>query len=165
MWPLSEGFMISRSGRCVLVAVLLVVVSVPARAQSSIGFTGGAAIDPEQVYGGVYWQSPDLGGRFKIRPGIDGGAGEGLWLASINIDLIVTFPLGQSGWSLVQGGGPTIVVATLRDVPDSPRELAAGASYVLGFAHRSGFYTEFRIGGGGYVPNLKMGAGWVVALK
>jgi len=157
--------MVSRSGRCALVAFVLLCVPAGAPAQSSIGFTGGASIDPEQVYGGVYWQSPDLGGRFKIRPGIDGGAGEGLWLASINIDLLVAFPLGQSGWSLVQGGGPTIVIATLRDIADSPRELAAGASYVLGFANRNGFYTEFRVGGGGYVPNLKMGAGWTIGFK
>ncbi len=160
--------MVSRSGRCplvVLVAFVLLSVSAPARAQSSIGFVGGASIDPEQVYGGVYWQSPDLGGRFKIRPGIDGGGGEGLWLAAINIDLVVSFPLGQSGWSLVQGGGPTIIIATLRDVQDSPRELAAGGSYLFGFGHRNGFYSEFRIGGGGFVPNLKMGAGWTIALK
>ena len=140
-------------------------VSVPAGAQSSIGFLGGAAIDPEQLYGGVYWQSPELGGRFHIRPGIDGGGGEGLWLASINIDFVVSFPLGQSGWSLVQGGGPTIIIATLRDVDDSPRELSAGGSYLFGFAHRNGFYSEFRIGGGGFVPNLKMGAGWAITLK
>jgi hypothetical protein len=157
--------MVSRSGRYALAAFLLLVVSVPAAAQSSIGFTGGASIDPEQMYGGVYWQSPDLGGRFKIRPGIDGGGGEGLWLASINIDLIVSIPLGQSGWSLVQGGGPTIVIATLRDVSDSPREVGAGGSYLFGFGHRNGFYGEFRIGGGGYVPNLKMGAGWTIGLK
>ena len=157
--------MVSRSGRYALAAFILLAVSVPARAQSSIGFIGGATIDPQQVYGGVYWQSPDLGGRFHIRPGIDGGTGDGLWLASINIDLIALFPLGQSGWSLVQGGGPTIVIATLNDVTDSPREVHAGASYLFGFAHRKGFYTEFRIGGGGYVANLKMGAGWTIALK
>ena len=29
-------------------------------------------------------QSPDLGGRFSIRPGIDGGFGDGLRLGTIN---------------------------------------------------------------------------------
>jgi len=165
MCPFQEVFMVPWRGRCALIALVLLAAPVAARAQSSIGFTGGGTIDPQQVYGGVYWQSPDIGGRFRIRPGIDGSTGDGLLLASINIDLIALFPLGQSGWSLVQGGGPTIVIATLNDVTNSPRELHAGASYLFGFAHRKGFYTEFRIGGGGYVANLKMGAGWRIELK
>ena len=42
-------------------------------AQSAVGFQGGASIDPEQVFAGVFWQSPSIGGRFYLRPGIDGG--------------------------------------------------------------------------------------------
>src|SRR6478735_7449736 len=140
MFARFRGFMVSRSGRYALAAFFVLVVSAPARAQSSIGFIGGATIDPHQVYGGVYWQSPELGGPLHIRPGIDGGTGDGLWLVSINIDLIYSFPLGQTGWSLVQGGGPTIVIATLNDVTDSPKEVHAGGSYIFGFTHRSGFY-------------------------
>jgi hypothetical protein len=145
--------------------MVLLAVAAPARAQSKIGFGGGATIDPQQVYGGVYWQSPDIGGRFHLRPGIDGATGDGLSLASINIDLIVLIPLGQSAWSLVQGGGPSIVIATLSDVDDSPSEVHAGGAYLFGFQHRNGFFTEFRIGGGGFVPNLKVGAGWAIELK
>jgi len=159
--------MVSKSRRFALVALLgLLVLAVPraARAQS-IGFVGGGTIDPNQGYGGVFWESPDLGGPFRIRPGIDGGTGSGLWLVSINIDLLARIPLGQSQWSLLQGGGPTIVIATLNNVTDSPKEVHAGGSYLFGFAHKKGFFGEFRIGGGGYVPNLKMGAGWSIALK
>ncbi len=115
------------------------LVAAPARAQSKIGFGGGATIDPQQVYGGVYWQSPDIGGRFHLRPGIDGTTGDGLRLASINIDLIVLIPLGKSPWSLVQGGGPSIVIATLSDVDDSPKEVHAGGSYLFGFAAQQRF--------------------------
>jgi len=162
-----RGFMVTRSGRCALGAwVVLIVVSVPAPARAqSIGFVGGGTIDPHQAYGGVFWESPDLGGPFRIRPGIDGGTGDGLWLVSINIDLLGRFPLGQSGWFLIQGGGPTIVIATLNNVVNSPKEVHAGGSYLFGFAHKKGFFGEFRIGGGGYVPNLKMGAGWSISLK
>ena len=157
--------MVSRSGRCALIAMALLAVSLPARAQSSIGFGGGATIDPQQVYGGVFWQSPDIGGRFRLRPGIDGSTGDGLRLATINIDLIVLFPLGKSHWSLIQGGGPNIVIATLSDVNNSPKEVHAGGSYLFGFAHENGFFTEFRVGGGGFVPNLKLGAGWAIEFK
>jgi hypothetical protein len=136
-----------------------------AAAQSSINFSGGASIDPAQVYAGVSWESPDIGGRFRLRPGIDGGFGDGLRLGTINIDLIVKFPLGTSAWSLIQGGGPVISIAKFTDLADAPRELHAGASYLFGFQHDNGFFTEFRVGGGGFVPQLKLGVGWAVEIK
>lgn len=136
----------------------------PSLAQSAggaaIGFQGGVSIDPEQVYGGVFWQSPPLGGRIHLRPGIDGGSGSDRRVAAINIDFVARFPLGNSGWHLVQGGGPVIVITRIpaHDVSDT----SAGGSYVIGFSHDQGFFTEFRIGGGN-VPNLKFGAGYQVA--
>ena len=163
--------MVSFSGqRCVAAAVfsgiLLMIAGTPAHAQSSISFNGGASIDPEQAYAGVAWESPDIGGRFRLRPGIDGGFGDGLRLGTINIDLIVKFPLGTTGWSLIQGGGPTIVVATFTgDFEDASSELHAGGSYLFGFQHTNGFFTEFRVGGGSFVPQLKLGVGWAVEIK
>ena len=105
--------MVSRSGQRIAIATVLAACFVglwapQASAQSSISFSGGASIDPEQVYAGVAWESPDIGGRFRIRPGIDGGFGDGIRLGTINLDLIVKFPLGTTGWTLVQGGGPVI---------------------------------------------------------
>ena len=163
--------MVTRSGhRFVFVAVffagLMVFSATRASAQSSINFTGGGSIDPEQVYAGVSWSSPDLGGRFQIRPGIDGGFGDGLRLGNINIDLIVKFPLGNTGWTLLQGGGPVITIATFTgEFEDLPTELHAGGSYLFGFQHDNGFFTEFRVGGGGFVPQLKLGVGWSVKMK
>jgi hypothetical protein len=146
-------------------AAFSALTAASASAQSSINFTGGFSIDPEQVYGGVSWTSPDIGGRFRIRPGIDGGFGDGLRLGNINIDLIVKFPLGNSGWSLIQGGGPVITVSKFSDFEDAPRELHAGGSYLFGFQHDSGFFADFRVGGGGFVPQLKIGAGYAVEIK
>ena len=163
--------MVTRSGqRFALLVVFLagfaVFSAASASAQSSINFNGGASIDPEQVYAGVSWESPDIGGRFRIRPGIDGGFGEGLRLANINLDLIIKFPLGTSGWTLVQGGGPVITVSKFTsEFGDSDSELHAGGSYLFGFQHDNGFFTEFRVGGGAYVPQLKLGVGWSVQMK
>lgn len=163
--------MVTTSGqRLVLAAALAACFSVftPAvtRAQSSIGFSGGASIDPTQVYAGVSWQSPNIGGRFHLRPGIDGGFGDDLRLGTVNIDLITTFPLGQSGWSLIQGGGPTISIVHYTGIYEgAPREVHAGGSYLFGFQHDNGFFTEFRVGGGSYVPQLKMGVGWAIEIK
>ena len=143
-----------------------VLVSSPAAAQSSIRFIGGGSIDPEQIFAGVAWQSPDIGGRFRIQPGIDGGWGDGLRLATINIDLVVKFPLGTSGWSLIQGGGPVISVAKYTgEFEDLDAELHAGGSYLFGFEKDNGFFAEFRVGGGDFVPQLKMGVGWSVKLQ
>ena len=163
--------MVSRRGqRWVLVAVFLGclpgLTARSASAQSSIGFNGGASIDPTQVYAGVAWESSDIGGRFRIRPGIDGGFGDGMRLGTINLDLVVKFPLGQSGWTLVQGGGPVITVSKFTgELAEAPREIHAGGSYLFGFAHDNGFFTEFRVGGGSYVPQLKIGVGWAVEIK
>ena len=133
--------------------------------KSSINFNGGVSIDPTQVYAGVSWESPDIGGRFRLRPGIDGGFGDGLRLGTINIDLITKFQLGTSGWSLIQGGGPIISISKLTDFEDSSREVHAGGSYLFGFQHDNGFFAEFRVGGGGFVPQLKLGVGWAVEIK
>ena len=69
--------MVSMSGhrvwlRLALSAGFVLALALPARAQSSISFSGGTSIDPGQAYAGVAWESPDLGGRFRLRPGIDG---------------------------------------------------------------------------------------------
>ena len=163
--------MVTRSGQrfalvLVFFAGLTAFGAANASAQSSISFSGGASIDPTQVYAGVAWESPDIGGRFRIRPGIDGGFGDGLRLATINLDLTVKFPLGTSGWTLIQGGGPVISVSKYTgELEDLPRELHAGGSYLFGFQHDNGFFTEFRVGGGGFTPQLKLGVGWAVEIK
>ena len=163
--------MVTRSGQRVALVIVFLAGFITfdaasASAQSSINFTGGGSIDPEQVYAGVSWSSPDLGGRFKIRPGIDGGFGDGLRLANINIDLIVKFPLGTTGWSLIQGGGPVITIATFTgDFENQDTELHAGGSYLFGFQHDNGFFADFRVGGGNFVPQLKIGVGWSVEIK
>jgi hypothetical protein len=162
--------MVPSSGRwtvrvVVLAAVLVAGLSSPVRAQSAIGFTGGGSIDPDQGYVGAFWQSPDIGGQFRLRSGIDGGFGEGVRLATINVDFLYVIPLGQAPWRLVTGGGPTIVLWRYSDDAfDTGTEVTAGGSYLFGFAHDNGFFAEFRVGGGN-VPNLKMGVGWAVKIQ
>lgn len=127
-----------------------------------VGFTGGLSVDPEQAFGGVFWRSPEIAGRFHLRPGLEGGVGDDLRLATINIDFLVRFPLGASGWDFVQGGGPAVVVTRFETGRNSETDISAGGSYIIGFAHESGFLGEFRIGGGGRTPSLKFTAGWAL---
>jgi hypothetical protein len=163
--------MVRISGQSIAVPlVLLVTMSSIAGAQtlqvsssrSLVGFTGGVSFDPEQGFLGVFWQSPEIGQRFHLRPGIDGGFGNDLRLATINIDFIARFPLGASGWDLIQGGGPAVVIARYDLSRGSETDIGAGGSYVIGFGHDSGFLGEFRIGGGGNVPTLKLTAGYAI---
>ncbi len=134
----------------------------PSTAQQAIGFTGGVSVDPEQFYGGVFWQSPDLGGGFRLRPGIDGGTGDGLRMAVVNVDFVYGFPLSGE-WSLVTGGGPAVVIRRLSDDRfGAGTDVSAGFNYMFGFAHEKGFFSEFRLAGGA-IPLLKVGVGWRIS--
>jgi hypothetical protein len=163
--------MVLGSGRlwwrsAVIAAAACAMLSTEAQAQPSIGFTGGGSIDPEQVFAGVFYQTPDIGGRFRIRSGLDGGWGEGLRLGTINVDFVYLLPLGNGPWKFLTGGGPTVVFTRYADelYSELGTEWSAGGSYLLGFAHDAGFFTEFRLGGGN-VPALKFGVGYAVKLR
>lgn len=149
-----------------LVAILWSIGVLRADAQSAVGFQGGGSIDPEQGFVGVFWESPEIYGRFRIRPGIDGGFGSDLRVAAFNIDFLYVFTLGQSGWRLVQGGGPVITITRFEPFPNQTfTDTSGGVSYVFGFAHDAGFFTEFRAAGGGNVPSLKFAAGWKLKIE
>jgi hypothetical protein len=149
------------SMRIAALAILSITLPGIAAAQPAIGFQGGVAVDPEQVFGGVFWQSDDLFGGFRIRPGVDGATGDGYRIGGINFDFIYGFPLGASGWTLIQGGGPSIVITRIPEL--DLRDTGVGAAYIFGFGHDSGFFTEFRLGSGN-AQRLKIGVGWAIAL-
>ena len=155
--------MVARTGhfgrRIVLFLVLLTPLSAlesPAHAQG-IGFQGGFTIDPEQAYFGTHFETRELGYNIHFRPGIEGGFGNDVILAAINVDFVYKYPIG-SGWRLYQGGGPAIYF----DRFDHPSftETTGGLGAVFGLAHDNGFFTEFRVGNNG--PNLKLGVGWTL---
>ena len=148
----------------VLASLFVIGMSLPARAQSHLALVGGGSIDPTQVFAGVAWESPDIGGRIRFRPGLDGGFGDGLRLGTVNIDIVYGFQLGPK-WELIQGGGPVISLARYDNVENSPLEVHAGGSYLFEIRHEKGFFTQFRLGGGGFTPNLKFGAGWAIEIK
>jgi hypothetical protein len=140
-----------------LVAILC--CSAPARAQG-IGFEGGGTVDPNQIFVGTHYETGELMPGLRFRPGIDGGFGGDYSLASGNIEFLFNIPL-KSGWALYQGGGPAIIfvrqtIGTLHDT-----SMHAGAIATFGFAHESGFFTEFKFGTGSS-PNLRFGVGYTV---
>ncbi len=157
-----------RLTRATLVAAGLVVIGVialgarPVSAQPAIGFQGGLTAEPEQAFGGVFFQSGDIGRGLRVRPGIDGATGQGLRIGTINLDLVYGYPLGANGWTFLAGGGPTIVVTRFKGFDE--RDTGVGFHSIVGFGHDSGFFTEIRLGSG-RAQQLKLGVGWAVSLE
>ena len=111
-----------------------------AAAQSAIGFQGGVAVDPEQVFGGVYYMTGDIGRGIHLRPGIDGAAGEDLRIGTINLDLIYGYPLGGNGWTLIPAAArpssspasptsPTSATPASASTPSSDSATTAASSW------------------------------------
>jgi hypothetical protein len=149
-----------------VVALALVALSasaLPARAQSAVGFHGGFAADsgqPEQVFGGVFFQSVDIGRGIRLRPGIDGATGDWLRTATIGLDFVYGYPL-NNGWTLIAGGGPAVVITRIPDI--DVRDTGVGFHSLFGFGHDNGFFAEVRLGSG-RAQQLKVGVGWAIVL-
>ncbi len=161
-WGLGRASVTPIAPLAILVVALLgVALPSKAEAQPAIGFYGGGTVDPEQVFGGVFFQSGDIFGGLRVRPSVDGGTGDGLRIAAINLDLVYGFPLGASGWTLIQGGGPSIVITRFADFDE--KDTSVGGHYFFGFGHDSGFFTEVRLGSGA-AQTLSVAVGWAISL-
>lgn len=146
-----------------LALVALVASAPPAWAQSAVGFHGGFAADssqPEQVFGGVFFQSGDIGRGIRLRPGLDGATGDWLRTATIGVDFVYGYPL-NNGWTLVAGGGPAVVITRIPDIKF--RDTGVGFHSLFGFGHDNGFFAEVRFGSGN-AQQLKVGVGWAIVL-
>ena len=152
--PLSRRFLVG-----LFAASVLFLVTSRADAQG-IGFQGGGTIDPEQVSVGTHFETPELFPNFRFKPAIDGGFGGDFSLAAINLEFLYYVDLGRSGWALYQGGGPAVVF--LRH--NNNTSTHAGSFATFGFAHESGFFTDFKLGGG-TAPSLKFSVGFTVRKK
>lgn len=147
----------SRQGvRPLLLLTALLVVPAYADAQG-IGFQGGATVDPEQIFVGTHVETGEIFRNFRFRPGIDGGFGGDYSLATINIEFLYHIEVGRSGWALYQGGGPAVVL--LRRQEDT--NVHAGTFITFGFAHESGFFTDFKLGSL-QSPTLKFAVGFTL---
>ena len=123
----------------------------------AIGFQGGATVNPEQVYVGTHLEAPLGSDDFLIRPGIDGGFGDDLMLATIAVEFLYRFELSGTAWAIYQGTGPAVAIVRV----DDENDVTGGLSYVIGFAHENGFFTEFK-GGGSGLADIKFGVGFTL---
>jgi len=132
-------------------------VGVGLSAGQGIGFQGGATVNPEQVYVGTHMEIPLGSDDFLIRPVVDGGFGEDLMLATIGVEFLYRFELGGTSWAIYQGTGPAVAILRVNEEND----VTGGYSYIFGFAHENGFFTEFK-GGGSGLSDVKLGVGFTL---
>jgi hypothetical protein len=146
-----------------LLPVLLLLGCASAARAQGVGFQGGATLDPGQGFVGTHFETGELVPGLRFRPGIDGAYGGGFSLATINLEFLYSIPM-RSGWAIYQGGGPAIVLE--RDTVGTLHTTSTHAGTILtfGFAHESGFFTEFKLGGG-YSPRLKFAVGYTIRKK
>jgi hypothetical protein len=137
--------------------VLFVLLAACEAGAQGLGFQGGVAVDPSQVYAGSHVESGALVDHLHLRPSIDGGFGSGLRVAIIDVTFLYKIPLGTSRWTLFQGTGPTIGIARINDQTN----VHGGLGAVFGVSHTNGFLTEFKVSGAGG-PNLRFGIGYTV---
>ena len=128
------------------------------RAQG-IGFSGGAGLDPSQVYVGTHIESAPLaGGHVFFHPGIDGAFGSDVSEAIVDVFFVYKIPFGTlSPWSLFQGTGPIVGIERVTD----KLHAHGGLGGVFGIEHKNGFFFEFKVSGGGG-PNLLLGIGYTI---
>lgn len=143
-------------------AAVLLLTSSTAAAQG-VGFQAGATVDPEQFFFGTHFESPDITNGLRFKPAIEGGFSSDFSLVTINLEFLYHIPLGRSGWSLYQGGGPSIVLLRVDD-PVDDLSVHAGGVLTFGFGHQGGFFTDFKFGGGDS-PQLKFVAGYTFRRK
>ena len=146
-----------------LSAVLFFFFTTGTAAAQGIGFQAGATVDPEQFIFGTHFESGDITRGFRFKPAIQGGFSSDFSLVTINLEFLYHIPLGRSRWSLYQGGGPAIVLLRVEE-PIDDLSVHAGGVLTFGFAHESGFFSDFKFGGGDS-PQLTFVAGYTFRKK
>jgi hypothetical protein len=101
--------------------------------------TGGANIDPDQMFVGGRYEWP-LVENVWFQPGVDAGFGSGATLLAIGFDVTVRKALDRTPWTIYAGGGP----ALNRYRWDDHGDTQAGMNILGGLRHSNGIFTEFR---------------------
>jgi hypothetical protein len=136
-------------------ALVSLALAAPAHGQG-VGFQGGVSVDPEQLYAGTHFETPELTPGLHLRAGVDGGGGNDVKTAAINVELLFKLDVGAT-WKLYQGGGPVVFIFRGGDPPEN--DVTGGLAGVFGLQHQSGFFFEFRAAGG-RGPAFKAGVGF-----
>ena len=152
--------------RSTVAAVGLLLLAPSASYAQGIGFQGGMTVNPEQIYVGTHLELPLGSDQLVLRPAIDGGFGNDLRVAAIGAEIQYRLALGNSGWRLSQGFGPSVYVARFasRLQDEDATDVSGAWTYAFGLVNEGGFFVEFKGGGsrGVAIPMLRIGAGFTI---
>ncbi len=152
--------------RSTVAAVGLLLLAPSASYAQGIGFQGGMTVNPEQIYVGTHLELPLGSDQLVLRPAIDGGFGNDLRVAAIGAEIQYRLALGNSGWRLSQGFGPSVYVARFasRLQDEDVTDVSGAWTYAFGLVNEGGFFVEFKGGGsrGVAIPMLRIGAGFTI---
>jgi hypothetical protein len=138
----------------VLVAASVLLLPVPAHAQSGFGLRTGYSVDPDQFYFGAHVGVGPLVGRLWFRPNVEIGFGDNVTTFALNAELAYWFST-KSAWRPYAGGGPALNIYDF----DSGSETQGGLNFLFGIAHRGGFFGEIKVGAFDS-PDFKIGFGY-----
>lgn len=137
-------------------AWILVLIPATASAQN-FDITGGANVNPDQVYVGAKYEWPLLD-RVWFEPNADLGFGNDAKLIALNLEAMYRYPLSRrSPWALVGGAGPAMNHYRLPGYSQTQ----FGFNIVTGLRHARGIFTEFKVGFGDS-PKYRFGIGYTI---
>lgn len=148
--------------RAVLLGALLFLQTGSLEAQAGAGIRGGVSVDPDQFYFGGHVALGPLVDRLWFRPNLEIGIGDNRTTVGLNGEFTYWFPaFSRSQWSLYVGGGPALNLIRFDEDRFGRRDTAAegGFNILLGLGHRSGLFTEFKVGAL-HSPDIKIGVGY-----
>ena len=137
-----------------LVIAFGVISTTPAAGQTSTGIRAGLSVDPDQFYFGGHLETPPLVDRLRFKPNAEIGVGKDVTVVALNLEFAYGFP-SQRGWNAYAGAGPALIISDR----DSNTNSGGGFNMLLGVSHRSGLFTEIKIGVVDS-PELKIGVGY-----
>jgi hypothetical protein len=143
-----------------LFSVLLLAFASSAAAQSVYqkGVLFGLSGSPGQFFVGGHIHLKEITSKISFRPGADVGAGDGLFLASLNGEAVY-YPKGTNrDWMPYAGAGPAFVVQAFRG-GRGDSGVGPGFNFIGGIQERKGLFVEIKIGAFDS-QRFKAGFGW-----
>jgi hypothetical protein len=144
------------SVRFLLGCAMVMVSATPISAQD-FAVRSGLNLNPDQFSVGGQYEFGPVAKRMWLQPNVDMGFGDGAKLVAFNFDVVFRRALDRKTvWTGFAGGGPAINMYRIAGVTQTE----AGASLVGGVIHRSGLFSEVRVG---FLesPQVRFGAGYV----
>jgi hypothetical protein len=140
-----------------LLGCAMVVAFVTPLAAQDFAVRSGFNVNPDQFSVGGQYEFGPVAKQLWLQPSVDLGFGDGSKLVAMNFDVVYRRSLDRrSVWTGFAGGGPALNMYRV----DGATNTEAGASVLGGVIHRSGLFTELRVG---FLesPQVRFGAGYV----